>query len=339
MPIRTTCPSCRTVYSLADHYAGKTVRCKQCEAAIVVRAAKGRAGNDQDESNSGAREQIQTRPRAASPAERERPVRTRPRRREREDDWDSEDSLQHSNRGLVIGLIAAAAVLVLLLGGGIVVVVLLSRRSDIGAPAAVAGVEEPLNGDAVSRALQQLKSADPNKRREAARKLKDMLPDERRAEVFKALEPLLNDTDIFTRKFATEAIGVWANKDAVPILLKAMQDRDTRHEAMKALGRLKDERAAEPIAARLEVLMDMHSAEEALIQMGPIAEKSVLARLNSADVHVRMTVCRILDEIGTKQSIPALEKVIAAGKDPFSGLNHLVAMRAEQTIRVIKARR
>lgn len=451
MPIRTTCPSCRTVYTLADQYAGKTVRCKECQAAIVVRAAKERAGDDEDDA--GSRGKIQSRPRASSPAERGSPTRARPRRREREDDWDSERSIQHSNRGLVIGLIAGGAVLTLLLVGGIVAIVLLLGRSadnpsdlPAGADAGgrpgrnppkflaeadedpawpslgmrilppdsailhIAGVVDdntheaiserldslfhvdghhivkrarqgdrmsvlvvfvgnvqafsrkldfgtvdsikdriitvtarkvdgpPPNADAVAKAIHRLKSPDANKRREAARRLKDSLPDQRRAEVVKALAPLLNDSDVFTRQFAIEALGVWGDKDTVPLLISAMQGRETRHEAMNALARIKDERAAEAIAARLEEFGDLLLAAQALKKMGPIAEKAVLARLNHGEFQVRIMVCEILTVIGTKQSIAPLEKVVDAGKDPFAGQDHLVAMRAKETLKAIQRR-
>jgi HEAT repeat protein len=117
-----------------------------------------------------------------------------------------------------------------------------------------------------------------------------------------------------------------------------MKDKDTRGDAMKALGRLKDERAAEPIAERLEDFFDRHGAEEALKQMGLVAEKAVLARLDHPDWQVRIAVCDVLGVIGTRQSIPPLEKVVAAGKDPFSGQNHFVAKKAEEAIKAIKAR-
>jgi HEAT repeat protein len=190
----------------------------------------------------------------------------------------------------------------------------------------------------VTRALYRLRSTDPHKRAQAIRKLKETLPDERRAEVVKALEPLLNDDDFFTRRDVIEALGVWGNKDTVPILLKAMREKDTRGEAMKALGRLKDERAAEPLAERLEEFFDRHEAAQALKSMGSIAEKVVIARLNHHELHVRITVCEILGAIGTKQSIPPLEKVIAAGKDIGAGENFIVAHTAEQALQAIKAR-
>jgi predicted Zn finger-like uncharacterized protein len=317
MAIRTTCPSCRAVYNLADSLAGKTVRCKECQTAIVVRAAKRSAEVDDDESEtgraSGTREKIQTRPQPPRrPLVREEEEEEWPRRREREEDRDLRP-IRRSNRGLVVGLIACVFGLILMLAGVTLIVVAL-LPSQSGSPLAngVTEDDEPPNGDAVTRALHQLKSTKLHIRHEGLRKLKDMLPDEgRRGEVIKALEPHLNDSDFFARQWAIEALGVWGNKDAVPLLLNAMRDKDTRRDAMKALGRLKDERAVEPIAARLEEMSDAHPAAEALKAMGPIAEKAVLARLSHPEVLVRWQVCEILEAIGTKQSLPALEKTEA----------------------------
>lgn len=336
MAIRTTCPGCQAVYSLADQLAGKMVRCKKCGEAIAVRAPKGNADADREGSESGrdsaAREKIQTRPQAPrrSPVldEDESP---RPRRRRREEEEDFSRPIRRNNRGLVIGLIACGVGLLMIFGGGVSLVVLLLSGPSAHRPSdflADADNSLPPNADAVTRALHQLNSPNPHKRHEALHKLKDTLPDERRPEVVKALEPLLNDPDFFTRKFALEALGVWATKDDVPILLKAMKDKDTRGDAMKALGRLKDERAAEPIAERLEEMSDMHAATEALKLMGPIAEKAVLARLNHHEVLVRWAVCEILEVIGTKQSLPALEKTEA---NDFSA--KLQARKAIEAIR------
>jgi predicted Zn finger-like uncharacterized protein len=434
MTIRTRCPSCQSVYNLADQLAGKTVRCKKCEAAIVVRAAKGDVEEEAVETKSRRESgSVQTRANSSksSPARTEdEPIRPRRRNREDDDDLDVRHSRRRSNRGLVIGLIAGGVGLLLLLAGGVALAILLFRsgkslvnadsswptlNAPLGAPDSVvlhiSGVVDdntqeavsdrlqaiaqgggnsnmastrqgdrmtvwltpvhdvealsrmidfgtvesvdgntitvsarkaegpPANADVVTKALHQLKSPVAHRRLEAVRKLKEMLPDEKhRAEVVKALEPLMNDKDHFTRQFAIEAIGVWGNKDAVPLLLNAMREKETRTVAMNALGRIKDERAAEPIADRLEDFFDRHEAAEALKRMGPIAEKAVLAHLNHHEWMVQQVVCDILAAIGTKQSIPALEKVVAAGKDPFSGEKHLAANFAQQAIRAIKAR-
>ena len=35
MPIEITCPECRSVYKVADHARGKSVRCKNCDAVFA----------------------------------------------------------------------------------------------------------------------------------------------------------------------------------------------------------------------------------------------------------------------------------------------------------------
>ena len=130
------------------------------------------------------------------------------------------------------------------------------------------------NADSVTKGLFRLKSSSSRRRAEGARQLKDTLPDERRGEVCKALEPLLSERE--TREIAIEALGVWGTRDTTPLLLKVMREKDTRVPAIRALGRLKDERAIEPIAERLEDGWERGEAMEALKKFGPAAEEAVL---------------------------------------------------------------
>jgi HEAT repeat protein len=187
------------------------------------------------------------------------------------------------------------------------------------------------DADGVTRALFDLKSSSVHKRQVGLRKLKEAIPDDRRTEVCKVLEPLINDADHVTHVWAVEALGVWGTKETVPVLLKAMNDKEDRDAAMKALGRLKDERAIEPIAQRLEEFFDRMAATEALQNMGPIAEEAVLKRLNHHDVQVGWAVCDILKAIGTKKSLPALEKVVA-------GSNLAMRQKAKDAMQAITAR-
>lgn len=414
MPIAVVCPHCQTDYALADHLAGKKVRCKNCDGIIVVRATAG---------GSGQAERIQKEPRSSRAAARDEDE-DRPRRRDRE------KAPRSGGNGLMIVLICSGAGLLLLLlvcgGGG--AYFLMKKGAAVGAdldgpwpePVAppqvgalppeltvtihVAGADDeftredvsgrlsklvdagggsrmvsssfgnrttillspvrdpqafanridfatvrgvngrivtivarkvegapPANADAVTKALFDLKSDLPHKRREAARVLKDTLPDQRRGEVVKALEPLLNDNGPFTREWAIEALGVWGTKETTPLLLKAMQQKEGRGAAMKALARLKDERAAEPIAERLDEFFDRHEAAEALKKMGPVAEDAVIKRLNHADNQVRMTACDILKAIGTAKSLPPLQGLIAEG-------DFILKHKAEEATKAIKAR-
>jgi hypothetical protein len=189
----------------------------------------------------------------------------------------------------------------------------------------------PPNADPVAKALHELKSPNPFRRADAARRLKDMIPDERRAQVAAALGPLLNDPQWLPRDEAIEAIAVWGSGANVPALLRALNHPESRRAAMLALGRLKDERAAEPLASRLEELGDMHTAAEALKAMGPVAEKAVRQRLNHHEPFVRAEVCGILKVIGTRDSLPALRQVVTENDFFASG-------EASAAIRAITAR-
>jgi HEAT repeat protein len=98
-----------------------------------------------------------------------------------------------------------------------------------------------------------------------------------------------------------------------------------------ALGRLKDERAIEPVAERLEEFFDRHDAAEALQAIGPAAEKAVIKRLHHRDMRVREAAIEIIQVIGTSESIPALEKVVAEN-------DFFLTDTAKEAIQTIKAR-
>jgi len=171
----------------------------------------------------------------------------------------------------------------------------------------------------------------------ALMELQQMRPNERRQEVARVLESLLNDPELFVRQHAIDALAVWGSKENVPALIKILEESKgfqevfVRHSAIKALGGFKDERAAEPLAACLEELTDRHFAGEALQKLGPAAEKPVLRRLTHHDWQVRMAACEVLQAVGTRDSIPALEKVIEEN-------NFFVTPKAREAIQAIKRR-
>jgi HEAT repeat protein len=162
-------------------------------------------------------------------------------------------------------------------------------------------------------------------------RVKDRLPAARRQEVAAALVPLLGDADASVRRESVEVLGALADQESLPLLLQALQDRETRTTAIKALGNFKDEWAAEAVAERLEDFFERGEAAAALKKMGPVAEKAVLARLFHKDWQVSTTVCDILETIGTRQSLPDLEKMAARN-------DIVMAPRAKKTIQAITAR-
>lgn len=177
--------------------------------------------------------------------------------------------------------------------------------------------------------LADLKSNDRIKQRLAADQLAKGKPAEHVEEITRALEDLLTGSqkDNLVCRSAVKALGQCADKGAVPVLLNLVDDSDLflRHEVIAELGRLKDPNAATALASRVEQLSDRANASKSLVAIGPAAEQAVHPLLENKDLHVRVEACRILGQIGTRASVPALQ---AAAKDR----NLLLARTAKEAI-------
>src|SRR5579885_36552 len=178
------------------------------------------------------------------------------------------------------------------------------------------GDPAPSTGDGYAKALADLKSPDPLVRRDAANWFQTHNPlpeDVKRKEAATALQGLLTDNQQRCRLAAARALGRWGSPDNTTALLQALNnpDRNTREAVMEALGGIKDERAAQPLAAKLAVSTDRIHASSALKAIGPKAEKAVCAMLNpnATAPQAKLTnfeACRVLEVIGTKASLPVL---------------------------------
>jgi hypothetical protein len=178
---------------------------------------------------------------------------------------------------------------------------------------------QPLDKEGVKQALADLGAEDVNRRRVAAERLQKTPPEEQRAEVIKALEPLLTEKDLFVRTNGVKAYIVWAGKDGVPQLYKLLQCKCfiTRGLAIEAVARFEGAKAAEAIAACLPDLAVRRPASKALQGIGPKAEKAVQPYLEQGDFLTRVEACKLLQAIGTDDSLAALER---ASNDKLPGV-------------------
>jgi S1-C subfamily serine protease len=193
---------------------------------------------------------------------------------------------------------------------------------------------KPFTEPDLTQALADLQGMDRNRRRAAMDRLAKAKPvAARRAEVAKALVAALEDKDFWARKSCLAALTVWGTGESVPKLLPLVTDENVfvRHDAMMTLGKIGDERAAEPIARRLGEFHDRGRAAEALKALGSKAEKAVVPYLTHTDWGVRLEACRVLAAVGTKASQAALEK--ASGDS-----NGLVAGEAKRAVEAIGKR-
>ncbi len=195
-------------------------------------------------------------------------------------------------------------------------------------------IELPLPDAAeVATALDDLKSTDRNRRIGAADRLsKAYVPlPERRADVAKALEGLINDKDGWVGKAVLRALAVWAGPENIPAAANAIDNAFLRGEAVDVLTKFKDPAAATAIAKMLPWLGDRARASAALRAMGPLAEKAVISYVTYKEGFTQREACAILGEIGTAESIPALTAIIDSN-------NFFVSGHAQDALKLIRSR-
>ena len=162
----------------------------------------------------------------------------------------------------------------------------------------------------VDQCLADLESKNAGRSTIAARKLQQAVPlEERRDAVLSALETMLKEKDPFRRKQAIDALGTWANPQTIPLLIRSLDETAllVKLAAIDALAKLKDERAAEPLAKLVAEPGPRGQAVKALQSLGVKAEKAVLALLTHGEPEVRQQACQILKVVGTAASLSALQ--------------------------------
>jgi hypothetical protein len=154
---------------------------------------------------------------------------------------------------------------------------------------------------------------------------------EHQAVVIAKLTPLLKD--FFAKEEAAKALGVWGDDATERKFIGSFLStpRNERRLIFAMLGKRNTVTAARAVAGRLRVAEDAHEAERTLKEMGPVAEPAVRVMLSDPDKKVKSTAIGILKEIGTKESVQALQPLT---KHPDAA----VSFDAQQAIRAIEDR-
>jgi HEAT repeat protein len=188
--------------------------------------------------------------------------------------------------------------------------------------------EVPPGADAITRSLIQLKSSDINRKKQAIERLQRSTPDGRVDQVVQALVPLLVDDDLFLVHTVEKALAVWRSPEAMTGLIARLGDNRpfVRSEAIKALGKYQDIRAAEAIVTVIKD--DGFAAEDALKGMGQLAEPAVIPLLRHGESRLRSTACDILAVIGGQETLKTMQSLPT---DPDFGVR-VAAKRAWESI-------
>jgi serine/threonine protein kinase len=208
------------------------------------------------------------------------------------------------------------------------------ERTNAPAPPAAAKLEpKELTLTELRAALIDLKSSDSGRKQLASAILAGAKPTESRSNVVSALIPVLGDANWAVRLNAAQALGVWATPDAYQPLAKMLDDTEfsVRWKAIDALTQWKNPQTAATLAGHMAHGLDVLETGRALRTFGEPAEAAVAGLLTATDHQVRYEACRVLKDIGTKKSIPALTS--AAGD-----ADGITAMLAKEALKAIDAR-
>jgi HEAT repeat protein len=168
---------------------------------------------------------------------------------------------------------------------------------------------KPLGPDETKKLVADLESGDRLKVSAAFQQLKLKEPREPNPQIAGALERLLKGDNASVKRQASSIFEDWATRENIPTLLKLLDDDSStiRHHALTALGRLKAPDTIDRIVQQWS--MDSFAVTNALHSIGSAAETAVLQQLDNEDKNIRHEACHLLGQIGTKKSLPVLEKM------------------------------
>jgi HEAT repeat protein len=183
---------------------------------------------------------------------------------------------------------------------------------------AVAWLSASASAADVSALIKDLKSGDPDVRRNAAKQLAEH-KDELKSAI-PALTAALKDSDVFVRRFATQALGEAGNdKGVMAALSLALRDQDRRvvEAAAEALGKV----GAPGVKPLIDLVKDKKKPSEvrrkAVVSLGKIgpeasdAVPALIAALKERDIQAEAVQSLGAIGPGAKEAVKPLEEILA----------------------------
>jgi HEAT repeat protein len=143
----------------------------------------------------------------------------------------------------------------------------------------------------------------------------------RQAEVAAVLETVAVDSKLDTtmRESAIKLIPTWSGKESAELLIRLLEDKSSsvRISAIDALVESKSPLAAPALIKKWDKF-DADRITRALIILGQDIEPIVLPYLNNTtNMNIRVEACRVLQQVGTTESLkPLLDLINAKDQSP-----------------------
>ena len=133
-------------------------------------------------------------------------------------------------------------------------------------------------------------------------------------QIAKAIRDIAFDDSamVDSRNLAIQGLVHWGGKFAGPVLVKLLQEDPhfIQGEILKQLAVVKEPTAIDLVVEKLlDSGLEAEAAANCLITYGPVAEDPVLANLRADNPRTVKLALKVLAEIGTEKSLPALDSL------------------------------
>ncbi|MBI4650010.1 HEAT repeat domain-containing protein [Candidatus Desantisbacteria bacterium] len=124
----------------------------------------------------------------------------------------------------------------------------------------------------------------------------------------------VKNNDIHIRNLIIEILGKTKNKDAVPVLISLLENKDTAYYAISALGEIGDERAVIPLIKSLNIFDSGKFIEEILKKFNSIPVEAIINLYSEEkNNNIKVLIIEILSEIRNKQTLDLFMLITAFG--------------------------
>lgn len=183
-------------------------------------------------------------------------------------------------------------------------------------------METEMTPDDIAKLTEKLNSEESYSREDAARRLSSGEIASPSPELLSLMVKLTNDGDETVQNCALTFVANHATQEQAMLLIKSLMsatDQNVRSSIVRALGRLADKRAAQPLADVIAMgpvdQLQFSSARntdavDALERIGPEAEPAVLGLLKEKNSATLFQACQILKHIGSVKSVPMLKELM-----------------------------
>jgi HEAT repeat protein len=166
-------------------------------------------------------------------------------------------------------------------------------------------------------AAVDMESDNTSRQKAALERLAELKPDKSQDRVARMLVRMALSEDITVREEAYKVLPTWGTKDTALAFIDFLTEKThpaRRQMAEMALGALRDPRGAQAVARW--AVADWPTSMQALADMGPVAEESVIELLMHERVDVRREAVKALKMWGSKQkAVPALQALLTLGRE------------------------